>query len=117
MKIVGVIGILAALVFFGVVSEDMNYLIYLILLAGPVFYYTIKNRYSGRLKRHEHEKLTEVKVIDFQEGNDLTRRVTKSSQSSIGMKYIYSNEFKSSLNFVMTKVGAVSEKYLGALWK
>jgi hypothetical protein len=72
------------------------YYICIFLLAGPIFYYSTKARYTGETKRHEHEQTTKSAIGQLEKKEIFLRSVTNDSSSDIGFgkKYMNSNEIK-----------------------
>jgi len=62
-----------------------------ILLAGPAFYAAMSAAYSGKFKRHEHEKLTQSVIENISGSDEYVETLKKRSESTIG-EIRYSNQ-------------------------
>ena len=70
-------------------GEDLVALAFLI--SGPLFYIFIAAFYSGKDKRHFHERETENIVRNLRQNDKFIKSVTKTRESSIG-SITYSNQ-------------------------
>ena len=70
-------------------GEDLVALAFLI--SGPLFYILISAFYSGKDKRHFHERETENIVRNLRQDDKFIKTVTKTRESSIG-SITYSNQ-------------------------
>jgi len=55
-----------------------------ILLAGPAFYGTMSAIYSGKFKRHEHEKYTQSVIENISGSDEYIQTLKRRSESTIG---------------------------------
>jgi len=62
-----------------------------LFLSGPIFYIFISTFYSGKDKRHFHEKETEADVRNLRQTDKFIKTITNSEEDSIG-SIKYSNQ-------------------------
>ena len=84
---------------------DGSYITLIFFLSGPIFYLIIANFYSGKDKRHFHEKETESDVRNLRENDVFIKAVKKTQESSIGT-ITYSNQVNS------VGIGTIADKIM-----
>ena len=72
-------------------DSDGGLIALVFFLSGPIFYILVATFYSGKDKRHFHERETENIVRNLRQNDNFIKTVTKTKESSIG-SITYSNQ-------------------------
>ena len=64
-------------------SDGAGFLIFLLLLSGPIYYLVIHTRYRNRDKRHLHEKETPAQMSNLQSYDNYVERLMRQNSSRL----------------------------------